>query len=221
MRIMKIINSLILVLAVVAIGSQALGWQSAFVLLKPATTIAVIALIFAQPASLPKGDWWLLLLALIFCLAGDVLLLDMSRFVYGLGAFLVGHLLFLILFARLAGVQRDWLVLALLSVVVVCYWMVLRPYLDDFLIPVTGYVLVIAAMGWQAISIWRKKRDAASVLLALGAVLFVFSDSVIAWNKFLQPFWWSPVLILTTYWLAITLMTNGILRWNKIDSSSS
>lgn len=45
-----------------------------------------------------------------------------------------------------------------------------------------------------------------STLYALGAILFVFSDFILAWNKFVEPVPCSRYLILVTYYLAQWLL---------------
>jgi uncharacterized membrane protein YhhN len=46
-----------------------------------------------------------------------------------------------------------------------------------------------------------------------GALLFVISDSVLAVNKFYQPFALAPVLIMITYGLAQLLITQGAIEY--------
>ena len=45
-----------------------------------------------------------------------------------------------------------------------------------------------------------------SSLFALGAVLFVFSDFIIAWNMFVEPVPYRNYLVLVTYYLAQWLL---------------
>ena len=40
-----------------------------------------------------------------------------------------------------------------------------------------------------------------NVVAGAGAVLFVASDSMIAWDRFVRPFAWAPVAIMVTYHL--------------------
>ena len=75
-----------------AIAAQYSGYFPAFALGKATTTILIAAW-----AALGWRKWrrayggWVLI-ALLFCLLGDVLLLEESRFVGGLAAFLVAQL---------------------------------------------------------------------------------------------------------------------------------
>ena len=45
-----------------------------------------------------------------------------------------------------------------------------------------------------------------SSLYALGALIFVFSDFILAWNKFLEPVPYRQYLVLVTYFLAQWLL---------------
>ena len=45
-----------------------------------------------------------------------------------------------------------------------------------------------------------------SSLYALGAVLFVFSDFILAWNRFVEPVPYRDYLVLVTYYLAEWLL---------------
>ena len=45
-----------------------------------------------------------------------------------------------------------------------------------------------------------------SSLFALGAVLFVFSDFILAWNKYVEPVPYRHYLVLVTYFLAQWLL---------------
>ena len=45
-----------------------------------------------------------------------------------------------------------------------------------------------------------------SSLYALGAVLFVFSDFILAWNKFVGPVEHRDLLVMTTYFMGQLLL---------------
>lgn len=80
--------------------------SSFYNLFKPLTTILVILmpLLAKGRDKVFKGT---LIVALCFCLVGDVLLLNSGYFVFGLGAFLVAHLLFAKAFMGLRGFQNN------------------------------------------------------------------------------------------------------------------
>ena len=51
-----------------------------------------------------------------------------------------------------------------------------------------------------------------NVLAAAGAVLFVASDSMIAWDRFVHPFERAPVAIMVTYHLGQAGLVASLLR---------
>ena len=127
----------------------------------------------------------LLALALALGSLGDVLLdLSPSLFVAGLGAFLVGHVVYTALWVRNwprpLRVRERVLPLGLLLVAVaaLCAWLI--PALGGMTVPVIFYMLAITAMAASAIL-------TGIPLVALGAVLFVISDSLIGVNRFRMP----------------------------------
>lgn len=140
---------------------------------------------------------------LLLSVAGDVLLeIPADLFVPGLIAFLTAHLIYIAAFAM------KWRSLALPGLLVFAAWgggafAFLLPKLGDLTIPVGVHCLVIAAMGWRASAGVGKGDEATkkTALLALvGAVLFMFSDTVLAINKFHTPFEGARYLNLSTYW---------------------
>src|SRR4051794_39441235 len=137
--------------------------------------------------------------ALVFSLAGDVfLMLPRDLFVAGLAAFLVGHVCYVAGFwsqdapAVAAFVVAAVIVVAVLAPVLVRIVGAVRGTPD--LVPVTTYSIVIAVMLASAIA-------SGNVVAAVGAALFVASDSMIAWNRFVRPFPAAGVAIMVTYHL--------------------
>lgn len=202
-----IFNALIFTSAIIAIVLN--YWESSlYNIFKPLTTVLVILLVL-----LAKGDdvrfKRTLILALCFCLLGDILLLKNEYFVFGLGAFLIGHLLFAKGFIRLRGFQRNPFVALLLLIIGIGLYAWLYPDLGALKYPVTTYVLVILFMAWQGMGLYVQEKTRAYGFIAFGVVLFMFSDSMIAIDKFKVPFEFSGVVILSTYWLAIALIANA------------
>lgn len=71
--------------------------------------------------------------------------------------------------------------------------------MDEMYVPVLAYTLVITAMGIAA-AVRHGHADAADFkLIVVGAVLFILSDCVIAWNKFDDPFAHNQVLNMSLY----------------------
>ena len=73
-------------------------------------------------------------------------------------------------------------------------------------IAVAAYVVVIALMAAQAIGRATVLRDRASIAVAVGAVFFMVSDSLLAINKFALPLPMAQFWVLATYYVAQLLI---------------
>lgn len=180
---------------------------------KPLATVAIGTLAFAaSDADVSTAALVAALVGFVLCLAGDVALLPaVDRFVVGLGAFLAGHLAFVVMFVLL-GLDRWWLGLVALAGAAGVAVLVGRPILrgaaakDASLVaPVRAYLTIISSM---AVVGWATGRPAAIV----GSSLFVLSDSVLGWRQFVASSRWAPLAVMVTYHgallgLALTLAT--------------
>jgi alkylglycerol monooxygenase len=89
----------------------------------------------------------------------------------------------------------------------------LHPYLGaDLHIPVAVYIAFIALMGAQAIGRAIELKTTASKWVAVGALLFMISDSLLAINKFVSPISLSSLWILGMYFSAQLLIAQHALR---------
>lgn len=141
----------------------------------------------------------------LLCGLGDWFLLDKERwFLHGLVAFLAGHVALLAAFvAGSTAGPPDWLVLGL-GVVAALLLRALMPHLRGKLrLAVPLYTLALVAMAASAAA-W-------SPLAGVGGALFVFSDGVLAWNRFRRPFRGAEGVILSSYYGALSVMAAGIL----------
>jgi uncharacterized membrane protein YhhN len=176
---------------------------------KPATlAMLIVVAVSLDPTS--DGRRAFFVAALIFSLAGDVfLMLPSDRFIAGLAAFLVAHLCYVggFLFDGPAGVAvaiSAVIVAALLAPLAVRILRALRSQ-PEMRGPVSAYIVVIAAMLVLALA-------SGNVLAAVGAALFVASDSMIAWDRFVQPFGAAPVAIMVTYHLGQAGLVLSLIR---------
>lgn len=163
---------------------------------------------------LSKGSALLLLVALACSLVGDAfLMLPGAYFLPGLLSFLLAHLAYLMLFRRGQAwfPSRPALALPLLlgAVVYVGLW---RHGLPQALRgPVAGYVLVITCMAAQALGRAVARRTKGPLLVGLGAVFFMLSDSLLAAHQFAMPLPLAPLWVLSSYFIAQWLIVRGWL----------
>ncbi len=178
---------------------------------KPATMLALIGAASAMGAAgSPSGR--LLVLALGLGLLGDLLLLGdhPTRFLAGLGAFLVGHLAYVGGFVLL-GLDRPWWgllgVAALAAGSVPVRWVLTAARREGGAAlagPVAAYVLVIGAMTVLA---WAT----GSVPAGIGATVFLASDTILALDRFVAPRRWAGPAVMVTYHLGQALIVLGVL----------
>jgi uncharacterized membrane protein YhhN len=148
---------------------------------------------------------------LVLSLAGDVLLIESSLFVAGLVAFLLAHLCYIAAFATSVGLFPRLQPFGAAAVVSGAVLLVLWPSLPGALrLPVIAYVLALGTMVGQAHARAAIASSRENRLAAVGATLFLFSDAMLAIDRFHTPFWAAPLVVLGSYWAAQTLITLSI-----------
>jgi len=206
--------------ALLATGDAGHGWLWLHWCGKPLATALIFVLAWnARPAQSPR--YRRAVLAGIACsLLGDVLLmLPGDLFVPGLVAFLCGHLCFIAAFlgdSRFGA--RPWLLLACLGYGAVNLALLWDAIGAPLRVPVLVYVLVLASMGGQALArarLFALRGDAqapAARLAALGALAFMLSDSLLAWNRFHGPLPLASLWVLSAYYLALWWIARSVQR---------
>ena len=175
---------------------------------KPLSTATIFAL-----ARLRSDDRYgrAISLGLVFSLAGDVLLIPEGLFVAGLLAFLCAHLAYLWGLTAGARLAARWPPFAGVAVVAASILAMLWPTLPGGLrLPVLGYVAVLGAMCAQAIARAMVVATREARLAAIGAVFFLASDAMLAYDRFHTRLGAAPLLILGTYYVAQLLLALSI-----------
>ena len=211
--------TLLILTAVVAAADWLTVWRRLFrieFVLKPLT----LAVLIGAAASAPIGPakWWIVA-GLAFGLGGDVGLMISeddagspdTPFVLGLSSFLVGHLCYVVGFAR-HGLHALFLLAGALVVVgaaTLTLPQVLRGAKaqggSELRTVVGGYTVVLAAMTTLAVG-------TSAIATAAGGVLFLASDTVIGMERFVSRSRVGPLIIIVTYHLAQLLIVIGLIR---------
>lgn len=131
----------------------------------------------------------LVFVALVFCLAGDVLLAigSPAAFLAGLVSFLLGHVMYAGAFFLVADVGAFMAVgVMLLALSAALIWRWLSPHLGNMQNPVMAYIVVISIMVAGAFGIFGNATIAPGVraIIFTGAVLFYASDLFVARQRF-------------------------------------
>lgn len=88
----------------------------------------------------------------------------------------------------------------------------LKDGLGNMLIPVFVYMIVILMMAITAFLRQQKVFKKSFILVFIGAILFIISDSILALNKFYMPVRFSSVSIMLTYAVAQFFIVMGFLK---------
>lgn len=186
-----------------------------------------------RPQPLPKY-YRLILWGLLFSILGDSLLMFVEQnpdksylFLMGLGSFLITHIFYLLGFLNYEPAQPNWLnsnawialpFLLILAGMLIFLW----PGLNGLMkLAVPLYSSVIVAMVIGSFTLKNKIPSSVFLILLAGVSSFMFSDSLIAFNKFrsFQPFGWNPrISIMLTYMIAQLLI---VYSWLKISNTTS
>jgi uncharacterized membrane protein YhhN len=188
-------------------------------LVKPLLVPALILLLIFSKTN-AENRWWLLT-GLFFSFLGDVFLLFESEnvlfFIVGLASFLITHICYIAFFLKIRSAQtsllrqQPWLV-ALVTGYGCSLIMLLYPGLGDLKIPVIIYAAVICFMLLCSLHVFYKTGRPANVYFVAGALLFILSDSLLAVNKFLNPFPPAGVIIMLTYCAAQFFIVKGVIK---------
>jgi len=139
--------------------------------------------------------------ALLGSVCGDILL-DLpyaNLFIFGLVAFLVGHLFYTVLFFWYAKSPDGFAKVMMAGLVLfagVMIW-IFRGIAPALYGPVVLYIVVIITMSIGALLVPAENR-----LLFWGALLFIASDVVLALNKFLVAVPYGRVINISLYFIA-------------------
>ncbi|WP_299776414.1 lysoplasmalogenase [uncultured Pseudoteredinibacter sp.] len=181
-----------------------------------AAPIAFLAFFLASKIASAERRW--MYLALLCSASGDILLeLDFAlSFTLGLSAFLAAQLTYACRF----WLNRDrslsaWKPIAAMSAFALVMMLILLPRTGEMTVPVLLYIAAICSMGAGALAFkgesWAK----------WGAMIFIFSDSCIAINKFVEPFAASSFAIMSSYYVAQFLIIYGVLKSSSSEPSPS
>lgn len=217
----KIFTLIFLIIVLLELLSEsALEILSVRFLPKPLILLSLIIFFLTQSKHLTSTTKLFMTLGLTFSLTGDILLMfvdaSSNYFIGGLIAFLIAHIMYVKVFLDKRNKDNSILgILVVLLIYALGIFYLLRDGLGDMLIPVILYMLIILSM---AITAWLRKGAVSKLshlLLLIGALLFVMSDSTLALNKFYQTVPQSHIIIMSTYALAQYCIVLGVLRQNE------
>ncbi len=183
----------------------------AYMVLKP---LIVGSLLTFYIVSLRKQHS-LIILALVFAIIGDVLLLFESDLIFklGIGAFLIMQILYILYLKQFKDNSYSLLQKSLIIAIIVTglFFIGLSfQKMGDDLIYICIYTIALTYMGITAIKFPRLKRNVS--IIGIGAILFIFSDLTLAINKYIYPLNILRYLVMVLYMIGQYLIIVGITQ---------
>jgi len=205
--------------------------------IKPLTKIlAMVMVIFWTLQGVrwsPDAYIILLLLAQLFGLTGDIFLLLADKWFFaGLGAFLIGHFFYasLIFFDIFSSINSTTLMKSLFvpMIIAVVFWGVMLLIIyrffkrEYFVMHRKGkmlwrllqvYIWVLSGLSAMTVfwTLSQSNTTLQMVLLPVGGILFLLSDTVLAYNRFVHPIPKGQLWVRITYHLAQFSLAAGFL----------
>ena len=188
---------------------------------KPAVMAFLFLWLYTTTGLQGKTLWFGL--GILLSLAGDVLLMtSLDRlFLPGLAAFLLAHISYITGFRTELTTATVWSPI-LLAFIAINVSRLLRRIVDamrargenTLLLPVIVYGIVISIMLYAAMSTTSNLTwsPLAAFLVSAGALLFVASDVILAWMKFVAPLKNGRVWNITLYHLGQIGLIAGVIN---------
>jgi uncharacterized membrane protein YhhN len=180
-------------------------------LFKPLTTLAIVAAALVDQGTTPPLYRRAVVAGLAFSLLGDVLLmLPRDRFVPGLASFFAAHLCYV---AAFLSPGRPVLPLSVVLPLLLFAALLLSRVEQGAgrLAPLLAlYAGALTAMAWLAVGRWTHVHTLPAAFAGLGALLFVLSDSALAYDRFRVAFHKAPAVVLATYYAAQWLIARSV-----------
>lgn len=219
-----LVNGLVYLLALIGtIVGGSFGVQWLVYLCKPLLMVVLGSWFFFN--SRRVGDRFTLLVqaGLFFSLIGDIALMfqhvDQFNFLIGLAAFLIAQLCYTMAFAHnvadVPGGPFPWPSIVL-SVLIAAYGYFFAgrvlPTVDETIsVPIIIYAIAISLMGIAAAFRFGRTFLRSFIAVLVGALFFIASDSLLAFNRFVRPFDNAEWSVMLTYAIAQALIAWGCL----------
>jgi uncharacterized membrane protein YhhN len=218
----KVILSIYIGFSLFYLAITALNQEEFARLLKPLLLpLLLLAVFFTDTFGTKK----ILLTALTFSWIGDIILLFANKgeiyFILGLVSFLISHVFYIVLFSKQTITKsiNNKLSFASGIGVILLYFLgmitTLGPKLGSLTIPVIVYAIVISSMLFFALKGSFQWNTIPYQAVLIGALFFIASDSILAFNKFYEPIPYASFLIMITYLAAQYGIVWGILKLNQ------
>lgn len=213
------------ILNIIAVTAQ---WQSIIYLTKPLLMTLLAFWFFINTKNNSTTFSKFILIGIIFSVAGDTFLMFVNNnpnfFLLGLSSFLITHIFYIIGFNKFPNfskgiiASKKWFIIPVSIYLISFLTYIWYDLPNAFKIAVTVYGCVISVMLISAINLKWRVSSGLSKYIIIGAILFVFSDSAIALEKFKTvgiPSNIMGFIIMTTYIIGQYLITKNCIEANN------
>lgn len=200
-----------LIWAALATWSQVKDRRSLHLVTKPLATAHIIAVAALAASPVPAAYKTLVLAGLVFSLLGDIALMFPEKwFTAGLVAFLAAQVLYILAFRPRPGNPPSAATFLPFVLFGLLMFFLLAPKLGPMKVPVFVYIAAITAMAGFAAARYVDLGGTRTLLAFVGAVLFLVSDSVLAYDRFARKVPAARLLVLGTYFPAQLLIALSV-----------
>ena len=217
MNIFLLVALLFAALEIFAVQKRQTRWEY---IAKPLVMLALFLWLWTSTTLSGAALWFAV--GILFSLFGDVLLVVPREplFIFGLIAFLLAHLSYIIGFNMPLPPLTAW---GFLLAIMIAWggsriiWRIITPLAAQgqlhLRLPILIYAVTISIMLLSAlIKLTDLSWSAnAALLVGVGAFLFYISDLILAWNKFVTPIQNGPLYNITSYYLGQILLIAGVV----------
>jgi uncharacterized membrane protein YhhN len=211
----KYVTVAIIFCALLAIaGSYNRPNQNFYYIFKPATTILILFIVLTASVSNYKI---IITVGMLFSLMGDIfLMLPSDQFLPGLICFLITHICYIVAFLFDSKIGRPLWPYLLLTVIAIGIFELLSNGIPPSMkFPVAIYAAALSFMTAQAIARFLQRGYKAMMLAAIGAVLFMISDTL-AYDRFVTGFAVAHAIILSAYYAAQYLIALSVKSYSRL-----
>lgn len=185
---------------------------------KLCVVISLMIHFFYNSSSLLKKERVLIFLALLFSLIADAVLItdNLTSLIVGMSLFIFAKICYIIVYYFNAQFDIDRLLAFLAVTLLYCLFIMYFLYdgIAKLLVPVVIYTLVSLIMTKMAYLRYKIVNNKSYYLVLMGAILFMISETIMAFYNFYIPLPYSYTLVMLTYAFSQFFSIRGILLQN-------
>ena len=209
-----------LVSAVLNLAGRFIGNEVLASAVKPLLMPFLALTAVAAAGSTERKEIRLLILALLLGCVGDVFLIydGFLFFVAGMVAFLSGHICYMCLFGGKSWTgftAKTWIPAIIAMAALTAVLIIAIGVNGAMLVPMCVYGFALMLLIFSTLAGVFRFRTCTWWILLVGALLFTFSDSLIAIGTFNGDFPGREFLVMLTYIAAQTLLAIGAVRLSR------